>query len=203
VVRPWIGADLQDVTPDIAEALGLERPSGSLIAAMAPQSPLAGAGLTRGDIITAVDDRGVGSAKELVYRFATKTVGSRVRVNYLRDGKERVAAVRLIAAPESPARSETRLDGENPLSGLVVANLSPAVVEELGLAMGVEGVVIARLEEGPARRVGFRPGDIIAELNGVEVASVDQLVEVLSQGADYWVMTVNRKGRMLRLQLSN
>ena len=68
VVRPWLGADLQDITTDIAEALGLQRRSGSLIAAVAPHSPLVGAGLTRGDVITAMDDREVNSAKELVYR---------------------------------------------------------------------------------------------------------------------------------------
>jgi Do/DeqQ family serine protease len=203
VVRPWIGADLQDVTSDIAEAIGLERPSGSLIAALAPQSPLVGAGLERGDIITAVDDRDVGSAKELVYRIATKPIGSKVSVSYLRSGREHVAAVELIAAPETPPRSETRLDGENPFAGLVVVNLSPAVAEELGLGMGHEGVAVAKVEEGPVRRVGFRPGDIIAELNDVKIASVDKLVEVLAEGADDWVMAVNRKGRMLRLRLSN
>ena len=162
VVRPWLGADLQDITTDIAEALGLQRRSGSLIAAVAPHSPLVGAGLTRGDVITAMDDREVNSAKELVYRVATKAIGTKVTVNYLRAGMERAAAVTLIAAPETPPRSQTRLDGDNPFAGLVVVNLSPAVTEELGLEAGLSGVVVERLEDGPARRVGFRSGDIIA-----------------------------------------
>ena len=169
VVRPWLGAELQDITTDIADALGLKRLGGSLVAAVAPQSPLAGAGLRRGDVILAVDDREVNSAKELVYRIATKSVGSTVMVNYLRAGTARAATVRLIAAPETPPRSETRLDGDNPLGGLVVVNLSPAVTEELGLEAGLSGVVVERLEDGPARRMGFRPGDIIAELNGEEI----------------------------------
>jgi Do/DeqQ family serine protease len=203
VVRPWLGADLQDVTSEIADALGLQRPSGSLVAAVAPQSPLASAGLTRGDVIIAMDDREVSSAKEFVYRIATKTIGSKVTVNYLRTGRERAAAVMLIAAPETPPRSETRLGGNNPFGGLVVVNLSPAVTEELGLAAGLSGVVVERLEDGPAQRVGFRPGDIIAVVNGDEIDAVGKLSNMIFEGADSWFITVNRKGRVIRLQLEN
>ncbi len=203
VIRPWLGAELQDVTSDIAEALGLERVTGSLVAAVVPRSPLADAGLKRGDIITAVDDREVASAKELVYRIGTKPVGSTVSVNYLRDSRQHAASLTLIAAPETPPRSETRLDGRNPFAGLIVANLSPAVTEELGLAGGLSGVVVTKLEDGPARRLGFRPGDVIAELNGEEIDSVRDLAKMLSDGADYWLITVNRKGRLVRMQLGN
>ena len=124
-------------------------------------------------------------------------------MNYLRPVQQRAALLTLIAAPETPPRSETRLDGENPFAGLVVANLSPAVTEELGLAGGLTGVVVTKLEDGPARRLGFRPGDVIAELNGEEIDSVGNLAKMLSDGADYWLITVNRKGRLVRLQLEN
>jgi S1-C subfamily serine protease len=203
VVRPWLGAELQDITSEIADALGLERPSGSLVAAVEPHSPLAGAGITRGDVITAMDEREVSSAKELVYRVATKTIGSKVTVSYLRDGRKRAAALILVAAPEMPPRSQTRLEGENPFAGLVVVNLSPAVTEELGLAGGLSGVVVQKLEEGRAQRVGFRPGDIIAELNGHMIDSVTTLASLLAEPADSWLIAVNRKGRILRLHLDN
>ena len=109
----------------------------------------------------------------------------------------------LIAAPETPPRSQTRLDGDNPFAGLVVVNLSPAVTEELGLEAGLSGVVVERLEDGPARRVGFRSGDIIADLNGEKIDSVDKLSSLLAEGADSWLIAVNRKGRVIRLRLDN
>jgi Do/DeqQ family serine protease len=71
IQRPWLGADLQDVTPDIAESLGFARPEGTLIVELHPKSPLAAAGLQRGDVITAIDGKDVEGARELGFRVGT------------------------------------------------------------------------------------------------------------------------------------
>ena len=202
VVRPWLGAELQDVTSEIADSLGLPRPQGALVTKLAKESPLAAAGLKRGDLLLALDGREIGTAKEFIYRVATSTAGTEVVVSFLRDGKQKDAPVMLISAPETTPRSETKLDGDNPLSGLTVVNLSPAVSEELGIDRVKTGVVVTDVGDGVARRLGFRKGDVIVDINGRDIDSVDTLSEVLAHGGDSWSLAVNRNGRLLRLRVA-
>jgi Do/DeqQ family serine protease len=200
IKRPWIGADLQDVTPDIADSLGFGRPEGAIVANLQDGSPLADAGLRVGDVIVAFDGKPVENAKELNYRVATSRIGQDAIVEFRRKGEEREAAVTLVAAPETTNRQETLIEGKTPLAGMVVANLSPAVADELGLPTGLSGVVAVDVSEGIARRF-FRKGDILLEVNGEAVASVDGLKTVLEAGADEWTIGVSRKGRKIRFRI--
>ena len=123
-------------------------------------------------------------------------------VKYLRDGKEMDAPVLLAAAPETIPRSQTLLDGDNPLSGLTVVNLSPAVSEELGVRSSKSGVVVIDVGDGPARRLGFRKGDVIVDVNGYDIDNVETLSHVLEQERGAWSLAVNRNGRLLRLRVA-
>jgi Do/DeqQ family serine protease len=202
VVRPWLGAELQDVSSEIAESLGLSRPQGALVAAIEDDSPLALAGIKRGDLVMALNGRDIGTAKEFIYRVATNSPGAEVRVRYQRDGKDVEVPVVLAAAPETTPRSATKVEGDNPLAGLTVVNISPAVSEEFGITTAKSGVAVIEVAEGPAQQLGFRKGDVILDINGQEIDSVDTLSTVLSQGADYWSLAINRNGRQLRLRVS-
>ena len=93
IVRPWLGGAFQDVTVDIAELLGFDRPQGVLIADLHPQSPLVAAGLKRGDVILSVDGKPVGDAQELEYRLATHAVGDVAKITYSRDHRTRKAGI--------------------------------------------------------------------------------------------------------------
>jgi S1-C subfamily serine protease len=108
--------------------------------------------------------------------------------------------VRLIPAPETTARDETLMKGSTPFAGLVVANLSPAVADELGLPSGSTGVVATGIKGGPARRL-FRKGDVILEVNGVVIDSVDTLNEAINKSDGFWQFAINRSGRVIRMQL--
>jgi Do/DeqQ family serine protease len=200
IQRPWLGAETQDVTAEIADSLGFARPEGALVAGLHPNSPLAVAGLKRGDVILGIDGKPVENAKELSYRVATAQVGSSAIVEYQRGNERRETRVKLIAAPETTARDETLMKGNTPFAGLVVANLSPAVADELGLPSGSTGVVAAGIKGGPARRL-FRKGDVILEVNGVVIDSVDTLNEAINKGDGFWQFAVNRGGRVIRMQL--
>ena len=92
------------------------------------------------------------------------------------------------------------MKGNTPFSGLVVANLSPAVAEELGLPSGSTGVVASDIKGGPARRI-FRKGDVILEVNGVVIDSVDTLNTAVKSTDGFWQFAVNRGGRVIRMQL--
>src|SRR4029079_4806587 len=200
IQRPWIGAETQDVTAEIADSLGFARPEGALIASLHPNSPLAVAGLKRGDLLLGIDGKPVENAKELSYRVATAQVGSSAIFEYQRGTQRRETRVELITAPETTARDETLMKGNTPFTGLIVANLSPAVADELGLPSGSTGVVASDVKGGPARRL-FRKGDVILEVNGVVIDSVDTLNEAVNKSDSYSQFAINRSGRVIRLQL--
>ena len=200
IQRPWLGADTQDVTAEIADSLGFARPEGALIASLHADSPLAVAGLKRGDVILGLDGKPVENAKELSYRVATAQIGSSAIIEYQRGTERRETRIELIAAPETTARDETLMKGNTPFTGLVVANLSPAVADELGLPSGSTGVVASDVKGGPARRL-FRKGDVILEVNGVVIDSVDTLNGAINKGDGYWQFAINRAGRVIRMQL--
>lgn len=198
IKRPWLGAELQDVTSDIATSLGMARPEGALVVSLHPQSPLTASGLKRGDIILAIEGKPVENAQELGYRVATTPIGATTIVEYQRKGERRETQVTMVAAPETVDRQDTLIEGRNPLAGAVAANLSPAVADELGLPASTQGVVITKLEGGPARRF-FRRGDIVLEINGTVIDSVEALRTVLDSDARIWRIAIDRGGRIVKI----
>lgn len=195
---PWVGAMFQEVTPDIAEGLGIDRPRGALIARIMPGSPADRARLDIGDLIVSVDGVEIGGPKGLNYRLATKGIGESVRVGVIRDGQEYFAMMPLEAAPETVPRDELEVVGNSPFAGATVVNLSPAVAEELGYEGGRQGVIISSVAQGsPAARTGFRSGDIIVEINGVAIESTRQLADTATHSTSQWRMRIERDGRIL------
>src|SRR6187431_10347 len=102
VRRPWLGAKLQNVTPDIAESLGLKRPVGALVATVSDKSPASRAGLKTGDLIVTVDGQAVDDQNAFDYRFATKPLGGSAQLGVVRAGRETRLAIPLETAPETP-----------------------------------------------------------------------------------------------------
>ncbi len=200
ITRPWLGVELQDVTADIATSLGMSRPEGTLIVGLHPDSPLTKAGLKRGDVILAIEGKPVENSQELGYRVATTPIGATTIVEYLRGGGRKETQVTMVAAPETVQRDDKLIEGRNPLAGLVVANLSPAVSDELGLAADSQGVAALRIAGGPAKRF-FRPGDIILEVNGKPIDSVATLTSVVNAHEGAWRIAINRGGRILKLAI--
>jgi Do/DeqQ family serine protease len=198
IKRPWLGAELQDVTSDIATSLGMARPEGALVVNLHPESPLAASGLQRGDVILAIEGKPIESAQELGYRVATTAIGAATIVEYQRKGERRETKVIMVAAPETVDREDTLLEGRNPLAGAVAANLSPAVADELGLPANTQGVAITKLEGGPARRF-FKRGDIVLEVNGVAIENVEALRAVLESDARLWRIAIDRGGRVMKI----
>ncbi|GLK76168.1 serine protease [Methylopila jiangsuensis] len=196
VTRPWFGASLQAVTPEIADSLGLKHPGGALIANVAEGSPAAAAGLKAGDLITAVDGRPVDDVESFHYRFATRPLGGLAEVTASRDGRDRAVKVALQAAPETPARDVRRITGYSPFGGASVANLSPALAEELSMDGAARGVVVMETEDGsPAQQLGFQKGDVVREVNDARVASSADLARVARANPRYWKVTIERGGR--------
>jgi Do/DeqQ family serine protease len=198
--RPWLGAEFQDVTQEIADGLGFVRPEGALIVKLHPQSPLLAAGIRRGDVITVIDDKIVENARELGYRVATAQIGESRLMEFHRGRRTLESTVKMVAAPEVPARDPVRITGQTPLAGLTVGNLSPALAEELRLSADTAGVAAITVKEGPATRF-FREGDILAIINGDPVPDVATLRRILQNTPNFWDIEILRGNRTLRLRL--
>src|SRR6202521_5805503 len=147
VKRPWLGARLQAVTPEIAESLGLKRPTGALIASVSATSPAGRAGLKTSDLIVAIDGQAVDDPNAFDYRFATKAIGGSARLGVMRAGKEVAVNVALEAAPDTP-HEERVIESASPFQGAKVSNLSPALADDLLLDPSVQGVVIVDIANG-------------------------------------------------------
>src|ERR1700761_6976267 len=146
VKRPWLGARLQAVTPEIAESLGLKLPTGALVASVVPNSPAAKAGLKASDLIVGIDSQTVEDPNAFDYRFATRPLGGTAQIDVQRGGKSQKLTIALETAPDT-GRAEMTLTARSPFQGAKVSNISPAVADELHLDADTEGVVVIDLGE--------------------------------------------------------
>jgi S1-C subfamily serine protease len=202
VKRPWLGAKLQEVTPDIADSLGLKVPSGALVASVAPDSPAARAGIKTGDLIVAIDGVTVEDPNAFDYRFATKTLGGTAQIGVVRDGKDVVVPVALQALPDTP-RDEIEISGHSPFVGATVANLSPALADQLRLDTQSEGVVITKVADGStAQSIGFQPGDVVVSVNNQKIAKSADLERVANGSSRQWRITIERGGQQISVMFS-
>src|SRR5256714_3594645 len=146
VKRPWLGAKLQAVTPEIADTLGLKLPNGALVANVSPNSPAARAGLKPSDLIIAIESQQIDDPNAFDYRFATRQLGGSAQIDVQRSGKTVKLTVPLETAPDTN-RDEIVLTARSPFQGAKVANISPAIADELHLDSQTEGVVVIDLAD--------------------------------------------------------
>ncbi len=201
--RAWIGAAFETVTADIAEAIGLPRPEGVILSDIHPSGPAAKAGLQSGDIITAMNGQPVFDTEGLRFRVATGVVGQEASLLIRRPRDELEVALTLEHPPEDPPRDERVLEGRHPIAGATVANLSPAVAEEMGRNHFEEGVVISSIARGsPAHRLSFQVGDVIFAVNEIEIETVAHIRELTLNKRPQWNITVRRDGWLFSLTVA-
>lgn len=201
VKRPWFGAKLQAVTSEIAETLGLDRPAGALISFIHNKGPAKSVGLKVGDVIVGVDGKPVADPRAFHYRFATKGLNNRVVLDIIRAGRIKQISMTTQGAPETRPRRSTWLQKNSPFEGAQVANLSPALAEELSLE-DTEGVVVQDVQDrSSARNLGLRVGDIILQVNGKKVSSVADLSSILRRNELNWRFLIKRGGRVLSTRI--
>ncbi len=186
------------MTAAAAESLGLSRPQGALVTSVYSGGPADEAGLTPGDVVLALNGDAIQHPDALGYRLDTIGINSEVELEVLRRGKRRSIKIRLTAPPGGSAGSEITLEGESPFAGAKVANMSPRLAQRLGMRADKDGVVVLEIQRrSPAARVGFKPGDLIREVNGEEIRTSDTLSRVVSERARWWRFTIERDGRLI------
>jgi len=200
ITHPWIGITGQEVTQDIALSLGLSQPMGFLVKTIHPESPAAHAGLHTGDVITSVNGRDIDDPESFHYRITALAVGTMAEIGIMRQGQKLVLHVEMIAPPENPPRHEVTVNGRNPAAGAKIANLSPAVSEEMGLPETEHGVVVVAVDANSiAAQVGLQKGDILVAINGQKTETVDAILSALKGAPNGWRMTIRRDGHEISM----
>ena len=176
VARGWIGVQIQPVTDEIADSMGLRSTKGALVAETQPNSPAQSAGLRSGDVITGVNGDKIDSPRELSRRIAAMGPEAKVELTYLHDGAEKKTNLKLGVLPnDKQAKAETAAPAER-----------EAPLEKFGLMLaparnGEAGVVVAQIDpDGAAAQKGLRPGDVILEAAGQPVTRPSDLQKALA-----------------------
>jgi serine protease Do len=180
--RGWLGVRIQDVTQDVADAMGLKTATGALITDV-PEGPAKVAGLATGDVILSFDGVDVADTRGLVRQVGNSAVGATVRVTVLREGKSQTIAVVLGRREDATSEETPEADPETPVTpeassmlGLTVTPLTADMRKELGAASDMEGLAVTGVEDGSeAFEKGLRAGDIITEAGQQKIVTIADL----------------------------
>ncbi len=202
VVRGWLGVMIQNITPELKDKLKLSTENGALVADVVAGGPAEKAGIERGDVIVTFDEKDIGESDDLPYIVASTPVGKTVTVEVIRKGQRKSIQVEVgeLAEEEKPqVASEAR-----PNLGLTVREITPELARNFGLSE-TSGVVIVQVQaNSPAQEAGLAPGDMILEIDQVEVKDLEQFNKMTEgyKAGDTILFLVKRRGSTLFLTLT-
>ncbi len=190
--RGVFGVSIQNLSGDLAHALGLERPRGALIAEVRPGSPAEQAGLQVGDVVTHIDDHEIANASDFHARLGLARIGQHIRLRVLRDGQPLMLDA-TIADPYAGF-----VPGER-IAPMLAGALLGEVVDESRFGQN-PGIAVGTVTAGSAAwHGGLREGDVIYEINGHRVTSIEQLTRLLRSTPRIWQIRLRRGERLLTL----
>jgi serine protease Do len=172
VTRGWLGILIQEVTAELAESFGMEKPQGALVAKLLPDGPAQKAGIQVGDVIVEFDGKPVEESSMLPRLVGRSKVGEAATVKVIRNGRPLTLRVKIAELPKDEeiklGRDDTEDQSDNPL-GIVVEDLNAEQRKQLDVT---GGIVVRKVGSGPGQRAGLRRGDVILKLNNKDVKSV-------------------------------
>ncbi len=187
VVRGYIGASVQTLTPELAEAMKLKgQPTGALVGEVAAKTPSEKAGMKTGDVITAVNGKKISDARELRLMIGSMAPGSKAQIQVNREGQTKMFDVQLAempagvteeGGPEASTEESAQPEKTTVFGGVAVADITDDIRTALNLTKDVQGAVIAEVDaDSPAGKAGLREGDVIQEVNKQPVKNAKELV---------------------------
>jgi serine protease Do/serine protease DegQ len=191
IKRGYLGAEMQNLDPELAAAFGLSGRSGAVLVTILPDSPAQRAGLRAGDVVTKVNGKAVRDAADLRNQIGLMRVGDGVQLEFVRDGKAMKASAQVGARGSKEAQANSGI--RNPrLAGVSVADLD----ENSPVYGQVNGVQVTQVANGTAAwKAGLRDGDVILSVNRVEVPDVDSFVMLVGQTKGQLLLGVLRGNR--------
>ena len=216
--RGWLGVNIQSVTDEIAESLGLDKPKGALIASVHDGGPAQQGGIQPGDVVLTFDGREVLDMRHLPRIVAETPIDTSVKVTVWRKRKEVALDVKVGELKEEQQASAPTTKDKPPAApvktvkalGLSLANLTPELRDRFGLSENVAGVVITDVDAGgPAADKGMRAGDVVVEVAQDDVKTTDQILSKVDDakkaGRKSVLLLVDRQGdlRFVAVKIDN
>ena len=202
VVRGYMGAGIQDVTPALAKGLGLKDSRGVAITQVEKDSPAEKSGLRPGDVVTAIDGGSVETSNALRLKISSLAPGTNVKLSVQReDGSKAELPVTLAQLPARDGEAKNDPSGTkqkgSAMEGVTLEELTPRIARQLRLQGDVTGLVVTAIDpSSPAAEAGLQRGDVIQKVNRQPVATMSDFDKILAQGAGKPVLLlVNRGGR--------
>jgi len=178
VTRGWIGVQVQPVTQDIADSLGLKQPRGAIVDEPQSGSPAANAGIKAGDVITAVNGKAVKDSRDLARRISETAPGTTVKLDVMRQGSEKSFEVTLGKLPDQQKQANADQGVETKSTAYLGVQVAPASEVE---GAGSKGVVVTGIDpDGVAAEHGIKTGDVILDVSGQDVANARDVRNALS-----------------------
>ncbi|HKT33344.1 MAG TPA: Do family serine endopeptidase [Nitrospira sp.] len=203
VVRGFLGASTQDVTPLLGKIFKLPDVKGAIVTDLQAKGSAEKAGLKRGDVIERFDGRDVMDSGHLRNLLAAAVIGSKHRLDLVRDGKTLQVELTIQEAPRERAKKNqaaaTTASNAHPLSGVVFDDVTPPLARQMDLPVN-SGVVVTDIEEGSlAESSGLQPGDIILELNRQPIPNFSTFQRLADpmKSSDLALLLINRQGTIL------
>jgi serine protease Do len=188
VVRGYIGASVQTLTPELAEAMKLKgQPTGALVGEVAPKSPSEKAGMKTGDLITAVNGKKDSDARELRLMIGSMAPGTKVEIEVNREGQSKIFNIELSEMPpgtvddnaEATPEESAQPEKDTVFGRVAVADITDDIRNVLNLSKDIKGAVIAEIDsDSSAAKAGLREGDVIQEVNKQPVRNAKELVSI-------------------------
>jgi serine protease Do len=196
VIRGWLGATIQNVTPAMAKAFGMEAPSGALIADVSSASPAAEAGLKPGDIITSMNGQAIADSASLRLQVSESAPGTSFPMTVRRGNSTLNITAKLRELPSDAGKTPEAAEGEQVERGIQVENLTPALSQQLQLSKEDHGVVVAQIDPNSvAATAGVHEGDLIEEVDHHSVATVSEFEQAMrGAGSQTVLLRVVRDG---------
>ena len=195
VIRGWLGVQIQNLTPELAQSFGIKTDQGVVISEVFSGSPAEKAGLKQGDVIIAFNGKKVKDAHDISRKVAATAPHTKATLTVIRDGKEKKLDVTLGTMPESPTSLAS--NGTQNAWGLQVQNITPELAQRLGVPTTQKGVVITQVRpDSPAADAGLRAGDIILEIDRKKIKDMKDYTRALRKAdSEKGLLLLIKRGR--------
>ncbi|MEM8844392.1 MAG: DegQ family serine endoprotease [Pseudomonadota bacterium] len=180
VSRGWLGVYIQEVTRELAESFGMDKPSGALVAKIMDESPALDADVKVGDVIVEFDGQEVTNSAALPPMVGNVRVGEKVKLRIIREGSDKTVTVKIGQLPESEEEA-ANVAAEKVKDDVLGMELRPLTKSEMEQTNLEHGLYVVSVGEGPARSAGIRQGDVLQLVNGDKVKTVDNLKEMVDK----------------------
>ena len=191
----WLGVLIQDVNKELAESFSMKKPMGAVVLRVLEDTPAKDAGIEIGDVITHFGKSTINRSSDLPLAVGQASIGSKVKVRVIRDGKEKYLSVKIAELPAEDAMVDEGNERTETKSNRLKIEVLGLTKEQRQRANVDAGVLVQSVEEGPAAKAGIRPGDVLLKLNGQNIKNTKQFLEIVKTlPENKWVRVLIQRG---------